>query len=130
MVTKISNTVLECRKTGRNYYTIPGVSDLIDHKPETLEECLARLWDIPVEGLKDKHRKKEKALAKHMYRAYLSIQLAMKDEETAERCNCSRCMVVCSRKSHHNLVETDKYYRDKWDYILEKEMKKLLIITR
>jgi len=139
MVKAISQMALVYRKGGINFYNCPGclesagLSRLIDHRFETLEDCICRLFDVSRHNLKSKRRKRGMIYARHLFRYILSIDFNFRKFEIAKVSGCYRKsnnsrIIDNSINEAANLIETDKEYRAKYEYIKNKIEKKLIII--
>lgn len=135
--------ILEKKKTGKSYMTVPGCSDMMNLVPETIERCIMRVFEA---DLFNPTRKKEHIYAKHFYRYILErldkngklITLSRMNNKEKEvfkysldtialLCECDYTTIHASTKTTKNLIQTDKAYRDKCEVVIDKIKHNLII---
>ena len=145
-MTEITETI--CRPK-QSWMTAPWISKEPEVK-ETLDGCIARVFDIPEVYLSVKGRYMIFTYAKHL-RRYIFERLLKNGtlaennfrrfegrehrncfkyclKEVAELTGCDHATVVHSSRTCQNLMETDRIYREKCNQVIEKLNNNLLIL--
>ena len=139
-MTEITETI--CRPK-RSWMTAPGIQI-----KQTLDECIAEVFGFPEIYLTAKGRYVFFMYAKHLKRYIL--ERLMKDGtlapgdmrrnkhfnrlfkftvyRVAEMTNCNHATVIHASRTCQNLMETDRFYREKCLKVIEKLNNNLLIL--
>ncbi len=146
MITKLTEEVLERKRKGINFYTIPGRfnPDIKTEEKETLEQSIIRVFGA---DFKKPTRHKEVMNGRRFY-YYVLERLTKNNQITAIRRKDSLLLfkymlaqigeltgqdhatVGHGAKTCHNLMQTDRRYREKCQSILSKIEKGLIILPK
>lgn len=89
------------------------ISFITDKYPRLVFECVSRVFDISYEELISKHRKQEKAYARHAFCYILKNNTKYSLAEIGEYLGGRKhSTVLNSIKVAENLTETDKVFRE------------------
>jgi len=88
-------------------YTAPGL--------KTIEEIAAEIWEIPVESIMVKTRKREVVEARQVLMAYRKQQTGKSSNRVGKEYSKDHATVLHAIKTVNNLRETDKVFRYKYE---------------
>jgi chromosomal replication initiator protein len=83
-----------------------------------LDAAICDYFQIPIEKLKQRTRKREIVDARRLYIYALSKGFNLKPPEIAEHTGFDRCTVFYHNKKASNYIETEKDYREKAEMII------------
>jgi hypothetical protein len=143
MVTTVTVEVIQRKRTGFNYMTIPGCRISIEDKKETLDECIKRVFNVEI--IDAKTRKREIIYAKHMKRYVLeriTKDGVITDKERhsnkpifkyttyclQQLMKINRATLLHSSKTAQNLIDTDKSYREAANKVINKIHRGLIVL--
>jgi hypothetical protein len=110
------------RRMGRNFYTCPGVVSTIDHLPETLTGCIARLFEANESGIISKCRERELSDGRHLLRYVLYNDCGWSFREVSLLTGCydTHQPFYNSMTRAKCLIETDYKFRNNYGYVKHK----------
>src|SRR5512133_550544 len=137
MITTVTPEMQTRQRTGFNYWTIPGKEDPEYIIPETLDDCIKRIFEVSDVELPT--RKREIINARHFKRfvlerltsdgqiTYQPRSLGANDDHMmyssariARAYGCDHATVLHSAKTTLNLIDTEKDYREKAERVFKK----------
>lgn len=95
---------------------IPGLKT----HDELIDEIAAKIWEIPVERLKTKTRKREVVEARMTLMVYRNRKLKMSQNASACKYGLGHGSTIHACKTVDSLLQTDKNFKNKYEEFCEK----------